>query len=99
MAKNLPNDGKGRPPGIPNKLTSSVRECFKNAFLQLQTGEAALDKWALKNPAAFYTLAAKLIPAEVNLSMKGVISERLLSARRVTGKLLPDETESDDDLA
>jgi len=86
MAKTR-TSGQGRKPGVPNKLTTSVREAFKTAFLELQGDpDASLTVWARKNPAAFYQLAARLIPAEVNLSVKGALSERLLAARRVVGK-------------
>ena len=75
--------------GKPNKLTRSVREAFEQVFLSLQKsdGPASLDKWAQAHPAAFYQLAARLIPAEMNIGLtSGALSERLIEARRRTGK-------------
>lgn len=103
MSKILPpNAGKGRVKGVPNKLTSSVRDAFKHVFMLLQQGDtpetrkASLDEWAKRNPAAFYQLAARLIPAEVNLSVTGKLAERLRDARQITGKSAP-PSDGDDD--
>jgi hypothetical protein len=89
---------------VPNKVTRTVREAFERAFLMLQRNDvASLEHWAERNPTEFYKLAARLIPAEMNIGVNaGKIAERLLDARRVTGKDAPpaakQETD-DDDLA
>lgn len=57
------NAGKGRKPGVPNKLTKSAREAFQLAF-EKNGGGAALARWAKKNPTEFYKLYARLIPVE-----------------------------------
>jgi len=78
----------GRPKGSPNRVTRTVREAFERAFLRLQTSpRAALHEWAVRNPTEFYKLAARLIPAEMNIgNVAGKIADRILEARKVTGK-------------
>ena len=57
---------KGRPKGVPNKVTVSVRDAFKAAFDELQEVPGArLGDWAQANPTEFYRLSGKLIPAQV----------------------------------
>jgi hypothetical protein len=92
------NPGPSRK-GKPNKITRTVREAFEQVFLSLQEngGKSSLVQWADKNPAAFYQLAARLIPAEMNLGLTtGALAERLIAARRrVVEQPAPDA----DDLA
>jgi hypothetical protein len=59
-----PNAGKGRPKGVPNKLTKSAREAFQLAFDAIQAGNTRLSDWAKANPTEFYKLYARLIPVE-----------------------------------
>ena len=54
----------GRPVGVKNKVTQSIREAFKEAFDQLG-GAQALARWGAENPTPFYALASKLIPQEI----------------------------------
>ena len=63
MRPKPPNAGKGRPKGIPNRLTKSAREAFQLAFDQMGGGPK-LAEWAKKNPTEFYKLYARLIPVE-----------------------------------
>lgn len=58
--------GQGRPKGVPNKVTKTVREAFERAFAALQDTPANLAAWAEENPTEFYRLASKLIPAQIN---------------------------------
>jgi len=90
---------KDNPPpsrkGKPNKVTRSVRAAFEQVFLSLQEGDgpASLAKWADRNPAAFYQLAARLIPAEMNIGLTtGALAEKVIAARKRTLK-------GEDDLA
>jgi hypothetical protein len=82
------NMGKGRPKGSLNRTNKSVREEFERVFLQLQNHEtAALLVWAAQNPSSFYALASKLLPASLNVGLStGDLAERLISARRATGR-------------
>jgi hypothetical protein len=59
------NAGKGRKPGVPNKLTKSAREAFQFAFEVIQAKKGiGLSDWAEANPTEFYKLYARLIPVE-----------------------------------
>lgn len=58
-----PNAGKGRPKGVPNKVTKSAREAFQLAFQEAGGGEG-LSAWAKANRTEFYKLYARLIPVE-----------------------------------
>ena len=54
----------GRKAGTPNKLTSTIKSAFKDAFDELG-GVHALVGWARQNETEFYKLASKLIPIQV----------------------------------
>lgn len=59
----------GRTKGIPNKVTQTVKDAFKEAFDIIQEDNAAnLGTWGRMNPDKFYPLAAKLIPIDSNVS-------------------------------
>lgn len=60
---------KGRPKGVPNKMTRSAKEAFQLAFDGMG-GWEGLMKWAAdaktpQNRATFYQLYARMIPMEV----------------------------------
>jgi hypothetical protein len=62
---------KGKPKGCKNKITRSVKEALLVAFNDLQQDpKANLLAWGKANPTAFYMVAAKLIPTEVQGSME-----------------------------
>lgn len=66
--------GPGRPKGVPNKLTLTVRQVFERVFSELQDDpQAALAVWARDNPTDFYKIASKLIPADVNAKVEGTV--------------------------
>lgn len=58
------NAGKGRKKGVPNKITASMREAWREAFDKLG-GVEALVAWGKKNPDDFYKAVTKLIPQDV----------------------------------
>lgn len=84
--------GQGRPKGVPNKLTRTVRDAFEQAFELLQEDDQAkLSEWAKRNTTEFYKLASKLIPTEINADVKGTLLV-------VTGVPLDDDPEDVSDL-
>ena len=56
--------GPGRPPGTPNKITSTVKMMLMEA-LERKGGVRYLMKMADKHPQAFCTLLGKIIPQQV----------------------------------
>ena len=57
-------EGAGRKPGIPNKLSSSVKDNVIAVFESIG-GTEHMQKWALGNPNQFYNIYAKLLPLQV----------------------------------
>ena len=65
-----PGEG-GRPKGIPNKLTKTVKETVLAAFNELQEDpKANILEWGKENPKEFYQIAAKLIPTEIQAKVE-----------------------------
>jgi len=61
----------GRPPGTPNRLTSTVRETVLNVFQKIQEDpKHNLEAFSKKHPRDFYQIAAKLIPTEITGTLK-----------------------------
>lgn len=71
--------GPGRPKGMPNKATASIKAAFLEAF-ERRGGADALLRWAEDNETEFYKLASKLIPTEVNATVAQVPHEEALEA-------------------
>jgi hypothetical protein len=59
-----PNAGKGRPKGIPNKVTGALKDMILTA-LDEKGGVVYLMEQADKNPQAFLTLVGKVLPMTV----------------------------------
>jgi hypothetical protein len=56
----------GRPPGVQNKITRTVKETFAKVFDELQDDpKANLKKWAMANETEFYKLSSKLLPIQL----------------------------------
>lgn len=60
----LTNAGKGRPKGVPNKVTTKIKDMVIEA-LSKAGGIDYLAKQAKDNPAAFMTLVGKVIPLQI----------------------------------
>ena len=61
---------KGRPKGVPNKITGDVRQMILNA-LEAAGGETYLQRQADDNPQAFLSLLGRTLPKDVNLKASG----------------------------
>lgn len=65
----------GRPAGIQNKLSRTVKETVLAVFNELQDDpDANLATWAKAEPTEFYRIASKLIPTELTGSLKHIIN-------------------------
>jgi hypothetical protein len=83
--KGVSGNQNGRPKGVQNKMTQSVKEVFNKVFDELQEDkEANLLTWGKNNPTDFYKLCSKLIPNAVdvkgdllvaNFDLKGTIQQ------------------------
>lgn len=69
MPKGHTNNPHGRPKGIPNKNSLSVKAAFQAAFEGLG-GVPALIEWAedKNNRGEFYKLYSKLLPKDVEVT-------------------------------
>lgn len=67
MAKKLFEKGNGgRPKGVKNKVTRSVREALLEAFVKMQEDpKYNIYAWGKTNPTKFYEISSKLIPTEI----------------------------------
>ena len=92
-ARSLANlTARGRPKGVPNKLTKSAQEVINKTFVKM--GDVnGLYTWATKNEknkTAFYTIIwPKVIPKNIDLTanIHHDIGQRLLEARRLQTQL------------
>lgn len=67
VGKSAGNRGKGRKKGVPNKVTSSLKQMMMEA-LDGVGGQAYLQAQASENPRAFLAMLGRLIPHDVHLS-------------------------------
>jgi hypothetical protein len=57
----------GKPKGVQNKITKTVKETVLAVFNEIQSDpKHNLKAFAKSNPKDFYIIAAKLIPTEVS---------------------------------
>jgi molybdopterin biosynthesis enzyme len=66
----------GRKKGTPNKITTDIRAMI-SAALEKVGGEKYLVSVAKKDPKAFLTLVAKVIPTELSVDL-GPVSVKVL---------------------
>ena len=59
-------EGSGRKHGVPNKISSTVKQNVINVFDRLG-GEDHMVNWAIENPNQFYNIYAKLMPTQSEL--------------------------------
>lgn len=57
-------EGAGRRPGVPNKLSGTVKDNIVRVFEKIG-GVPRMCSWAEKNETQFYSLYAKLLPLQV----------------------------------
>lgn len=61
----------GRPKGVPNKITKTVKETVLAVFNELQGDpKHCLKSFAEKHPRDFYQIAAKLIPTDLKATIE-----------------------------
>lgn len=66
----------GRPVGVQNKLTRTVKETVLAVFHELQDDpKVKLSAWAKDEPTEFYRIAAKLIPTEVQAKVQSTVHQ------------------------
>lgn len=72
LGKNTGNAGKGRPKGVPNKATATLKDMILTALDKAHPNGGAeyLKEQAEKNPAAFMTLIGKVLPLQVSGEME-----------------------------
>lgn len=78
----------GRPAGVKNKITRTVKETVLSVFTELQCDpKHNLKEFAKKYPRDFYALSAKLIPTEIEGQVKAMITwkeEKVYEAEQKT---------------
>lgn len=62
----------GRPKGVPNKTTQTVKEAVVEAFSRVG-GAKYLETIAKTEPKAFLTLLGRIIPTELTGSLDGLV--------------------------
>lgn len=59
--------GSGRKPGVPNKLSMTVKENVIEVFNRIG-GVEQMSVWATDNPSQFYNIYAKILPMQTEIS-------------------------------
>lgn len=70
IARVIPNRAHGRPKGVPNKITSDIRQMIVDVVDKIGGAERMLQ-WAQSSPEAekaFWTvLVPRILPKEINI--------------------------------
>jgi hypothetical protein len=75
--------GSGRKPGVPNRVTRTIKEAIETTLQSLQrTKKHNLLAWAKANPTEFYKLAGKLIPHSMQVTGKLTLEQLLTEAEK-----------------
>ncbi|MGV8856745.1 MAG: hypothetical protein ACOH2L_19175 [Devosia sp.] len=64
-----PPRSPGRPRGVPNKITTTVKRSIEATYSGIG-GLDAFIAWARENPTEFYRLWAKMLPLQVQADLK-----------------------------
>jgi hypothetical protein len=79
----------GRPKGVPNKQTITVKSALQDAFHGMG-GTPALMKWGMENPTEFYRIWSRLLPVDINHTADADFARILAEARlRIGGEFPP----------
>ena len=70
---NLTNEGIGRPKGVPNKFTGTLKEAILASFDRVG-GATYLERQARENPQAYMSLLAKVLPMQVSTDSCELVS-------------------------
>lgn len=70
ISKGGKREGAGRKAGVPNKISSTVKENVIAVFDELG-GIDHMKMWAIDNPSQFYNIYAKILPTDVNNNVTG----------------------------
>lgn len=65
----MPPKSPGRPRGVPNRLTMTVKRAIEATF-EGTGGVEAFIEWAKANPGEFYKLWVKLLPVDIKADIK-----------------------------
>lgn len=83
--------GPGRPKGLQNKTTVTIREAILKAF-DKAGGADYLARMADEQPAAFMSLLSKVLPTQINLGTKAdgikIVVERATPANGDDAKVI-----------
>jgi hypothetical protein len=62
----------GKKAGQLNKVTTSIKQAFKDAFDDMG-GVEALVQWGAKNPTEFYRICARFIPVDITSNGESIV--------------------------
>ena len=80
--------------GIPNKLTSAVRDKVESAFRQVNgPANQGLIDLAESHPAIFYGLVSKLIPQQAQIDITTVVVDLNLAFDQASARIAQLESE------